>query len=255
MFKHEKRVALIVLLYLMVWLTGCSPLILPTTYQVPNIKEKGDAQVDIAVSVSQMDNLHVAYSPIKHLVLATSVNYGIDRAQNSHNTKLSMFGGGYYHMINNNFMFSVYGRYGFGASTAKTYADPDHSPDLMHVTTIKYTDLQIQPQVLWSDKRTEVYSGLRFSLINTKKFDTNDHNRNSPGTMYILEPFLGCRGGFSNLKADFQMGIYGHKSTHIYSHPYELLVYGRESNDSMLNMSIGIAYMFNLKKKHFGIED
>jgi hypothetical protein len=239
-----------IILFLVITATSCSPLITPTTYQVPNLKEKGDAQLDFEGGAA-IFNAQLAYSPIQNIAFTATENFNNFSLPDAHTANHTTFGAGYYSTNNSKLQQSVYLKFGYGSATDRAYSDNEHTIDTRYITNVGYIDIQLQPQLNWIKGTYESYVGLRMSLIHTNSFSSNDVNRISPGNAAIFEPFFGARKGFDNLKFDLQLGLYAHKNTHQSTG----LNANSFTSDGVVNINFGIAYMFNIHKKHFGVNN
>jgi hypothetical protein len=234
--------------------TSCSPLIGPTSYQVPNLKEAGDGQVDLNYGVAG-GNAQVAFSPAQSLAFTGAVMVDQPNKPDAHRNNHVTLGIGYYSYTPSNgaqksdLQVSVYGKYGFGSSSDAVYYTDGSNDHALHYTQVNFNDFQIQPQFIWNmpSGNTSVFAGIRASLIQTQSFTTNDSYRSSPGDTHTIEPFVGFRGGAKNLKFEVQAGFYSHASTH-YTDISSLHI---GSADATLNINFGLTYNFNLFKGMF----
>ncbi len=229
---------------LMILSSGCSPLIIPTSYHVPDLREKGDAELGFIGGVATY-NGQAAYSPFNNIAVTSTINYNNPGYPDSHSNKHITFGLGGYSGGSGVVQFSIYGRYGFGSATDRNYTDSTHTAAHTNTTDIRFNDLQVQPQINFAGEHFEFYLGFRLSFTQTNYFFTNDDSRISPGDPTIFEPFMGFRVGARHLKLEEQLGIYSHNNTHVSGVPI----------DAVPNFNIGIVYTFNINKKTFGIFD
>ncbi|GAA4316178.1 hypothetical protein GCM10023149_12990 [Mucilaginibacter gynuensis] len=215
---------------------GCSPLVVPSAYQVPNVKEQGDVNLTVVTGVSAL-NVQAAVVPVKHLLLTSAYSNNIHHTLKGNIYNHTTFGIGYL-TSPAKVQFGTLFIYGFGKSRDNSI-DENEGNKIYHHTGVKYKDYQLQPYMnVKAGEHIDFYTGVRSSFIDTYAYDSNETSRKNPGNMFTAEPFLGMRLGFENLKIDYQFGIYKHKRTYVSS----------VSGDALLNMHIGLTYTVNWKK-------
>lgn len=224
--------------------TSCSPLIWPSAYQVPMLKQQGDIHLNAMTGTSDL-NLQASVLPVNHLVLSSAYSTSVTNRERGHVYHHSAFGLGYINQADN-LQFGLMAWYGSGKSRDNSIKIINNQ-DINYFTQVTYRNFQIQPyfNFLISDD-TELYTGIRGSLIRTKAFSTNETTRISPGNTGTFEPFVGLRQTFiDKLTVELQAGIYSHKNT--YNDNFFKGAFNR--GETLLIMQIGLGYRINLKKQ------
>jgi hypothetical protein len=239
MYRNSKFKSPLLILLLIIC-SGCSPLILPTPYQVPVVKEAGDINVNLLTGVSAF-NVQAAVMPVDKLVLTSAYSGSTKDTKDGHVFHHNTFGAGYIAKGKNaQFGFIVF--YGTG-KTRDNSQDRVNGAMIDKFTEVSYSDYQIQPYLNVYAKHVEFYTGLRASIIETRNFRTNEDDRLDPGSTGAIEPFIGFKFGLQNLKLDYQMGIYSHANTYV-DKPGNWF----KTQDATLNFHVGLSYTLNYKR-------
>lgn len=223
--------------------TSCSPLIWPSAYQVPLLKQQGDIHLNAMAGTSDL-NLQGSVMPVNHLVLSSAYSTSVTNREKGHVYHHSTFGLGYINQTKD-LQFGFMTWYGLGKSRDNSI-EVINKQDINRFTQVTYSDFQIQPYLnfLISDE-TELYTGIRGSIIRTKDFSTNETTRISPGSTGTFEPFVGLRQTFiDKLTVELQAGIYSHKNT--YNGKFFKGLFNR--GETLLIAQIGLGYRISFKK-------
>lgn len=227
-----------------VMLTGCSPLIWPSAYNVPTLKQQGDVHLNAMTGTSDL-NLQGSVMPVNRLVLTSAFSTSIVNREKGHVYHHSTFGLGYIDNIDK-LQFGFMTWYGLGKSRDNSVATIDNK-GISQFTQITYRDFQIQHYISFLiNYELDLYTGIRGSFIRPRSFSTNETTRISPGNTGTFEPFVGIRRRFSKVTFDFQGGIYSHKNT--YSDGSFLGSFNK--GETLLTMHIGLGYQLNFKKRN-----
>jgi hypothetical protein len=230
-------------IFLIVIFSNCSPLIWPAAYHVPALKKQGDVHLSAQTGTSEL-NLQVAVMPVNHLMLTSAYNTNVNYKETGHVYNRNTFGIGYVRE-RNDMQLGFLAMYGFGKSRDNSMGEDSTTP-VKQFTQVTYTDYQFQPYLnFFIADESELYAGIRGSIIRTRSFTTNETTRLSPGNTGTFEPFLGFRQGINRFKIEMQLGLYAHKNTYDEDGIGAFISKG----ESILNVHFGLGYSLNFKKR------
>ena len=232
---------------IVVFILGCSPLVSPTTYQVPQIKKQGDCSAEVNAN-QDMIALHVAYSPLPNWVLLASSNV-VPLVDNQHYNDHFTLGLSRWAEVSTKGKIFVALNYGWG----QTVYTPRSYP---YTTQIKFNEIQLQPYYYYSTTHFSVAFGARASLYGLYAFSSNDANRVNPGYFsHTIEPFTALGFGNKTIKFTVQAGYYNFSANTNNRTPDGGMIVGGlgldKRYDNELFLGFGISYAFNTKLKLF----
>lgn len=198
-----------------VFFTSCAPIYYPNRLNAPMIKEKGAFNVEGSVGFTGFD-LQGAYSPKENIGLMA--NFSTIGGSSSHNHTFFEAGAGYYNSLGTKGLFEVYGGGGYGQAKGSTFDFPEST------LSGSYYRLFIQPSIGLVHEWSNVYFATRLVYVDF------GGAKNSP----FIEPFIGNRIGWENIKINSQIGV-SYRMSGAYIDYMPIII------------NIGVSYTFNKK--------
>lgn len=197
--------------------TSCSPLFYtPNTQNVPLLTERGDNKVNIAGNENQIE-LQGAYAVTDEFAIQANGGWFLPREEDNGNGgsgKFIEFGGGYYTLVKEIFVFELYGLFGLGDMKNNFPTTQETNPDYKGDISANVFRFGIQPNFGYKSKHFEValssrivnlmYSKIEGDLIfdGENQVDYLTDNKSN----FLVEPAITVKGGLEKIKLQLQYG-------------------------------------------------
>ncbi|MCW5912713.1 MAG: hypothetical protein KIT62_16710 [Cyclobacteriaceae bacterium] len=199
--------------------TGCSPLYIPNTRNVPLFREQGEVQGTILISNGAEAQAAVAVTDnIALMVNGSFLRQKISEPDNYTRSHVFAEGGIGYYKANRRSRLEIFAGYGLGKGTsfAQYYFFTPTFGQKDLVATGKYSRIFIQPSIGQNNRRFNLAFTPRISIVNFSEFSSNDNDPANPTAVHkptekpglFIEPALTGRFPLAgNLQGMFQLGL------------------------------------------------
>ena len=197
--------------------TACSPLYYtPNTQNIPLLTEGGDNKVNLAGNNNQIE-LQGAYAVTDEFAIQANGGWFLPREEDNGNGgsgKFIEFGGGYYTLVKEVFVFELYGLVGLGDMENNFPTTQESNPDSKGNIAANVFRVGIQPNFGYKSKHFEValssrivnlmYSKIEGDLIfdGENQVDYLTDNKSN----FLVEPAITVKGGLEKIKLQLQYG-------------------------------------------------
>jgi hypothetical protein len=208
--------------------TGCSPLYVPTTRNVPLFREQGEFQATVIASTGAEVQTALAITDnIAVMVNGSFLRQKISEPESYTRSHTFVEGGIGYYKANRRSRIEIFAGYGMGKGTSfsQYYFFTFGQQDL--VATGTYNRIFIQPSFGQNNRRFNLAFTPRISLVDFSEFSSSDNGRFPTQTIKVddldekprlfIEPAL--TGKFplvGNLQGMFQLGLNVKASSDLY---------------------------------------
>lgn len=199
--------------------TGCSPLYIPTTRNVPLFREQGEFQASVIASTgAEVQTALAVTDHVAVMVNGSILRQKISEPESYTRSHTFVEGGIGYYKANRRSRVEIFAGYGLGKGTsfAQYYFFTNDFGQKDLVATGTYSRIFIQPSFGQNNRRFNLAFTPRISLVKFSEFSSNDNNpaldtktiKPNEKPQLFLEPAL--TGKFplvGNLQGLFQLGL------------------------------------------------
>jgi hypothetical protein len=180
-------------------LASCAPIYVPNQVNVPMIREQGDANLSVGMSLAGFE-IQGAAGVAKNIGVMANASFAVEDSSNADSYRdgnLVEFGVGYLSGEGENLRAEFYGGYGVGSSEAENTFGENAAETTTYVES-DYGRLFLQSNLGFVSSFLESALSLRFSYVSFKE---------PSESQLFLEPAATARVGFEAVKLQAQLGF------------------------------------------------